>query len=262
MLSKLPAAVLRRLVTSLDHAVLRLPLARPFNECLDDCGRDDAAGVDEVGQWRDWSTKMTTPDQLRIEDALEGLVAATTTLLHVGIGNSSLAQRFAARVRAIDGITIQVPEVQHASALRIHNYRALLFNKYAGDLVSTLGRRYDFIIDNNPATFACCQRHQFRMLCGYRALLAPGGRLLTDRLGLGWTATDNDPRWSLDYADWVLLAQRLGLVPFRLTESVFVIERPRSLWRRLRAGGARLRSIGAALAPRWLRAARDARTRP
>ena len=78
------------------------------------------------------------------------------------------------------------------------------------------------------------------MLASYRRLLNPGGYLLTDRQGLGWISTNNDARWRLDYEDWVFIASRLGLVPARLTDWVYVLLKPRTVMRRAVAHTLRL----------------------
>jgi hypothetical protein len=44
--------------------------------------------------------------------------------------------------------------------------------------------RADVIVDNNPSSFVCCERHFDRMIAAWATLLAPGGVVLTDRRGL------------------------------------------------------------------------------
>jgi hypothetical protein len=144
-------------------------------------------------------------------------------VLHVGVGNSGLAKRFASRLAAIDGITIQPSELELARQLGLGNYRVLLANKYAPDSRERLGSRYHFIVDNNPSAFACCRQHFFTMLRNYRRMLWPGGRLLSDRWGLERTVTENDPRWALTWDDWVVLGEQVGLVAERLTSHVFAL---------------------------------------
>jgi len=207
-------------------AALSASAGFPFDGCVMDCGRCDGLGVDEAEEWRDWSNQETTTDQRRIEDVLEGLQTEDVLILHVGIGNSSLARRFASRVRLIHGITIQENEVRLAESLRIPNYRVLNANKYSDDLCVRLGREYDYIVDNNPSCFACCKKHFFTMLVSYRHLLKSGGRILTDRRGLGWSSTPNDTRWRLEYDHWANFGARLGLVPAQITEWVYSLGKP------------------------------------
>ena len=77
------------------------------------------------------------------------------------------------RCAAIDGITLSEAERDHGESLAIAGYHIRLMNKYGPDL-ETLDGGYDFIIDNNPASFCCCMFHLESMLERYAALLAPG----------------------------------------------------------------------------------------
>src|SRR5690242_9343404 len=95
------------------------------------CDSPNSIGVDEVEEWKDWADQETTPDQQRIEDYLaEREKTAGCAVLHVGFGNSSLAQRFHRHARVIDGITIQERELKKARGLGIPNYRPVLLSKY------------------------------------------------------------------------------------------------------------------------------------
>jgi hypothetical protein len=177
-------------------------------------------GIDEISEWQDWTNRDTTPDQRRIEDALDRQEMHGMHLLHVGIGNSSLAERFRFRVAAIDGITIQLAEVLHARSLEITNYRPLIANKFAPDLPSVLGRQYDYIIDNNPTSFCCCRRHLSTMLSSYDVLLKPGGVIVTDKVGLGWSTTLNDPGWALTLDEFWALGKLYGWTNLAFTDFV------------------------------------------
>jgi hypothetical protein len=173
----------------------------------------------------DASNSPTTPDQQRIEDAVEGLeLGREVAILHVGVGNSRLAQRFGARVEAIDGLTVSREEKRLGDSLGIGNYTIHLLNKHSGTLVATLGRRYDFIVDNNPASFACCSYHLFRTFDEYSQLLRPSGRVLTDQVGLAWRVYGY-PTWIASYEDLLELGQRFGLRAGRITDSVFELRR-------------------------------------
>ena len=99
----------------------------------------------------------------------------------------------------------------------------LLLNKH-GHGLSKLGADYDFIVDNNLASFACCTYHFRLMLVGYAASLKPGGRVLTDRRGMAWTA-DGNPGWKLTYEDLVVLEGAFPFQAVRLTDAVYALER-------------------------------------
>ena len=213
--------------TLLETLRAHAPLKRPFERCRWFCGRADVLGIDDCEDWRDWSAHDTTPDQLRIEAELARMDIAGARLLHVGVGNSRFAERFAHRVAAIDGLTIQEPEKHLADRLGMDNYRVFLFNKYSSRYPEELPEAgYDFILDNNPSGFACCRLHFGNMLDNYRRLLGAGGRILTEAVGLEWLVNGADRRWSLSFTDWVRLGRKYRLRAYGLTESVFVLEKP------------------------------------
>jgi hypothetical protein len=141
-------------------------------------------------------------------------------ILHVGVGNSGLAQRFAERVHLVDGLTVSEPELALARSLRIANYSVHLLSKYGREFLLQVEHRYDYIVDNNLASFACCKFHFHRMLDNYLWCLQPGGRILTDQRGMDFTVED-DPRWQLTYDDLVTLEQRFPLVAGAVTDTVY-----------------------------------------
>lgn len=162
----------------------------------------------------------TSPDQRRIEAVLEDLVQPGHVLLHVGVGASTLAARFAERVRRIDGITIRADERAKAVALDLPNYAVTLRGKYGRGLAG-MGP-YDLVVDNNPTSYACCRRHADELMDTYAALLAPGGRLLTDRVGAGWAEPHG---FGIGWDEWRAVAERLGLRAERLTDDVWALGR-------------------------------------
>ncbi len=139
-------------------------------------------------------------------------------LLHVGVGSSALARRFAARVAHIDGVTVVADERAVGRALGLANYRVRLLNKY-GDGLRALVGPYTFIIDNNPWTYACCRRHARQMLATCAELLASGGMLLTDARGAGWPPRGGE---GLSVATWAAEVERVGLRAEALTDTVWV----------------------------------------
>lgn len=129
----------------------------------------------------------------------------------------------------MDGITLQESERQHAERLGIPNYQVWRLNKYDQTLARRLGRSYDLLVDNNPSAFACCWRHFCVMMLEYQKLLRSGGQLLTEARGLAHSVTGNHSRWCFSFEDWSWVGLRLGLVPLRLTETVFALEKPARL---------------------------------
>jgi hypothetical protein len=221
-----PATVPRRSSPRAQQAerlAARLSATGAFGRVPADCGNDAAAGVDEVPEWQVWTGRPTTPDQSRIEAALEELAEPGSRVLHIGVGNSSLGRRFAPRVARILGTTIHEPERAAAAALGLPNYTAVRANKYAADM-DRLEGPFDFIVDNNPASFACCLHHFARMWVAYVELLAvPGGRLLTAQPGMRWVVTGNDPQWALGPADWEYLAGVLEMPMEHVGEEVYAL---------------------------------------
>src|SRR5215467_13536755 len=117
------------------------------------CGHHEQPGVTQIREALDWTHQETTRDQAQIEAVLETLRGTGTALLHVGVGNSQLAQRFASRARRIDGLTVSPQEKAHAEALGLPNYTVYVLNKYSPAFGVVLTQPYDVIIDNNLATF-------------------------------------------------------------------------------------------------------------
>lgn len=192
-----------------------------------DCGRAADPGVDEVTEWQDFSGRETTNDQLRIEEVVAAeRLGAGSALLHVGVGNSGLAERLHGQFRLIAGITIQKGEAARAQALGLAGYQVMLANKYSPDLCRTVAGPFAVIVDNNPTSFCCCRSHLVAMMQNYAELLAPGGVLLTDRKGLRWTTQPNDTGWGLALAEWDKIGAAFGLAPVRYTDFVTGLRKP------------------------------------
>lgn len=180
-----------------------------YLRCLDDC-RGSGVHVPWGDSTINWIGE-TTQDQIRIECVLEKLITPESVILHVGIGNSAFADRFASRVKHIDGITLGQTEVILARNLR--NYEVWRANKYH----TKYRREYDFIIDNNLGSYACCITHFHSMMDAYRDALRLGGMILTDRAGL--KHAPGDPNWDLS-GDIQSIADKFGL---RLTEETEMV---------------------------------------
>jgi hypothetical protein len=193
-------------------------------------------GIDETPEWRDWTWQETTPDQQRLESLLEQLSTARRSILHVGIGNSSLAARFCASAERIDGITIAQREYEHAVQLGLPRYFPSVANKLSPLLRGHLGRQYDFVVDNNPTTFCCCRGHLAIMFANYAALLKTDGFIVTDTVGLNWTSQPNDERWRITPEEWWAIGDRFGLDGVRFTEYAVGLRR-RFGWRVLQHRG-------------------------
>lgn len=115
-----------------------------------------------------------------MEAAIEPLLRPGDVVLHVGIGSSRIARRFGDRVARIDGLTVVQRELDVAPAMATYHPR--LADKFRGLPEGP----YDWILDNNPSSFACCRAHFVALLDGYAARLAPGGRVVTELRGLAY----------------------------------------------------------------------------
>jgi hypothetical protein len=143
------------------------------------------------------------------------------SILHVGVGNSKFAQRFASRVRRIHGLTVHQNEKIHADALGIPHYTVYVLNKYSPEFVSVITNPYDFIIDNNLASFACCKYHFAIMFENYLRVLAPYGQILTCQIGMD--AYHGAFGWTMTYADLVSLEGKFPMHVSKLTDVVYAI---------------------------------------
>jgi len=244
-------------MTGIDPALLKALHAERFADLPFDCERELDPGIEDTAEWRDWSAQPTTPDQLRIEAYIDAFDLRGKSILHVGAGTSRLGARFARRARRIVGTTVVPGEVRCGRELGIGNYRVLLQNKYRGS-EGLEGEAFDFIVDNNPATFACCLTHFARMMEAYAALLNKGGRVVTDRIGLGWTTEVSHPRWGFSFDDLSALVGLAGLDTYSVGAETIVLAREapsrpsilgrsRRLLRRMRRALARLAGRRAAI---------------
>lgn len=198
--------------------------AQRFPELTFDCGRHSDPGVRFSEELRDWSDKATTPDQRRMELYIDRFDLRRMRILHIGIGNSGLAQRFHRRVQEIVGTTIDGPEIKVAQSLGLPNYRFVLHNKYSGENDAIEGQ-FDLILDNNPTSPCCCIRHLAALFEFYAEKLGPNGQIVTDRQGLEWVPEDSNPRWGFSFDDLAAAAAVAGFSAFRVNRNVYVVSR-------------------------------------
>jgi len=194
----------------------------PYETCPEVCGNLERPGVAlDMPLWIEHAHLDTTVDQLRIEDALQGLDWRGKHILHVGVGNSRFAERFAPELAQVDGITICQSEIAKAQSLGIPNYTVHFLNKYGREFSLVIRNRYDFVIDNNLASYACCKYHFYRMMDNYLAVMKPGGRILTDQRGMDFTVEEK--RWILSYRDLEALEQKFPVRASRVTHTVYAL---------------------------------------
>lgn len=199
----------------------------PFTALRNSCENEQISpGFDDPEEWGNWIDNETTADQLRIEECLETMINDRASILHVGVGNSSLASRFSSLVYSIYGITLYTSEQKMAESFQFSNYTVRITNKYSKFIVEhDHSKLFKFIVDNNPSSFACCLFHFCRMMINYRDLLCVGGELLTDELGLSWVAKGGNAAWSFNWREWTCLGEALGMQPRRITQTVYSLVR-------------------------------------
>jgi hypothetical protein len=182
---------------------------------ITDCGREYPESLCIA---RNWTRRETTPDQQNIERVLVDMTDPQETWLHIGIGNSSLAKKFADKVKQIDGISISPEEVEHAKGLGIINYHPFICNKYSHKFDYDIF--YDVIIDNNPTSHCCCHKHLMDYLNNISKKLQ--GLYLTDSIGL----VHAEP-YAQGYTPYEFekLITPLGMEIIRFDDSVIMIVR-------------------------------------
>src|SRR2546425_3561934 len=183
------------------------------------CGNREQPWVTLCSEAVDWTQQETTRDQARIEAVLDTLAVTDASILHVGVGNSRFAQRFASRARRIDGLTVHQNEKTHADALEIPNYTVSVLNKYSPGFVAVITNTYDFIIDNNLASFACCKQHFAVMFENYLRVLTAHGQILTCQIGMD--VYHGDFGWVMTYADLFSLERKFPVHVSKLTDVVY-----------------------------------------
>ena len=185
------------------------------------CGNREQPWVTRISEAIDWTQQETTRDQACIEAVLDTMTVTGASLLHVGVGNSKFAQRFASQARRIDGLTVHQNEKARADALGIRNYTVYELNKYSPEFVAVITQTYDFIIDNNLASFACCKYHFAIMVENYLRVLAPHGQILTCQIGMD--AVHGEFGWTMTYADLVSLESLFPVRVSKLTDVVYAM---------------------------------------
>ncbi|PCD87700.1 class I SAM-dependent methyltransferase [Vibrio mediterranei] len=148
----------------------------------------------------EWVSRKTTKDLRAIQDMLCNDKEALS-ILQIGIGNSSCFEvvNKANKKVHFTGTTIVQEEMEHAknkfSKDFDDKYKVIVCNKYSDEMKDLKGN-YDYIIDNDISSYACCKEHFERMLDYYKQLLAPEGKICVGIIGLeyfdsGFGLTEN-----------------------------------------------------------------------
>jgi hypothetical protein len=189
---------------------------------LGDCGieptveRYDAAADAVSWPLIDYSSCAPTDDQMAINRWLTRAPLAGKRILHVGAGNSSIASLLADDVDAVVAVTVSVDEWRHAQRLDLPGYTPLLMNKHGETFANAFDAgSFDYIVDNNLSSFACCQKHFERYFAAIAEAMAEDGVILTHWFGMQWVldvgVDDVEPAWLLDEHKLRTIATAFGL---------------------------------------------------
>ncbi|KAF1004055.1 MAG: hypothetical protein GAK28_04219 [Luteibacter sp.] len=198
-----------------------------------DCGREpdveryDAAADAISWPLVDYSACEPTTDQVAINRWLGHAGLEGRSILHVGAGNSSVAQLAAERGARVVGVTVAVNELLHGERLGLPGYSVKLLNKHGEPFTATFrDTTFDIVVDNNLASFACCQRHFERYFEALAGLLADDGVLVTHWNGMQWVLDvgidDVEPAWRLDAGKLETIASAFGLAVLREGDLFFL----------------------------------------
>ncbi|WDE14313.1 SAM-dependent methyltransferase [Thalassomonas haliotis] len=200
-----------------------------FNNCPPFCGALQHPGLAvNFDLYVDYSCQESTEDQQRIEAVLDNLIssgeiAQGSRVLHIGVGNSRFAAKFTAQGIKVDGITVSESEQQLGESLKLNDYQVYVANKYHRDFTGYFEpKQFDVIVDNNLASFSCCQYHFYQMLENYLGCLKTGGKILTDQRGMDWALAG--PGFILDFEKLTGVVANLPLKVSRLTNMVYALE--------------------------------------
>ena len=115
----------------------------------------DENGESALDYWLD----TVSADQAQIDQYLRNTgILTNKRILHVGVGQSSVASMFHEEFEHMDGIAIWKNEVKKGNDLGYLNYKCYVADKYMLDQLTMLGD-YDIIIDNNIRSYQCCDKH-------------------------------------------------------------------------------------------------------
>ncbi len=191
---------------------------------LEICGNMDMPGAAiDVDRYVDYSRMEVTEDQQRIMQYLHRHIAPNDSILHVGIGNSDLAAQFFNKTSLIEGLTVSDRELEYARSFDLPNYSVHLLSKHSREFLLLISNKFDYIIDNNLPSFACCRYHFFTMMDNYLWALKPGGKIITDESGLNWAC--KDPSFVMNYQGLSKLQEFLPIKVSRLTDMVIAVEK-------------------------------------
>lgn len=136
-----------------------------------------------------WANQPTTPGETEIIEYLHILKLKKMNILHVGVGNSQLAESLD-RSNKIVGISVHQEEIDKANEKDLKNYKARVENKHA---LKIKPNSFNLIIDNNLKSYSCHEHCYHNYLRTINKALLPGGALITNQRGLEYTCVGHGP---------------------------------------------------------------------
>lgn len=165
-----------------------------------------------------WVNKPTTGDQRKIESYLLDKETKGKKILHIGIGNSSFAEKLCSTGNIVYGLTIYQSEFDHAISKEIDNYHLFMGNKY----VYLPKVEVDIIVDNNPSTYSPNREAYDYYISEVSDKLDIGGHFVSHEQGLTYAVHDGFPtsseelhgqlgkdRFSLETLDYVAVYTKI-----------------------------------------------------
>lgn len=134
--------------------------------------------------WKeDWSEHPPSQDEQRIIEHIKKREPfRDKTLLHIGIGNSTLAKEIRT-FKKIVGITVIQAEIEKANSLKLENYETYICNKHTIQFLD-FQEKFDMIVDNGLLTFTDCEICSYNLFHSFLSLLSQDGEILTDSFGM------------------------------------------------------------------------------
>ena len=141
-------------------------------------------------EWLTVNPERISPVQLSVNNYLRSAqrLYKGGKILHIGIGNTSIAKEFRDVFKQIDGITNSQQELEAGKQV---NDRVYLLNKYDLKEFVKIDYNYDVIVDVSLKSYACCNEHWLKFIEDVLEKLNIGGRLISHTGGFGGHNSSN-----------------------------------------------------------------------
>ena len=149
-----------------------------------------------------WEDRNTTSDECEIINKFFNKKKIfKKNILHIGVGNSDLAKSIDPSNNIL-GISLSYKEIFFGKSLNLKNYKILFCDKYSKNFSKILKKKkFDFIIDTNLKSYACCQSSFDFMMHNIFNSLKKKGILITSTKGMNWYKSLK-PKLSFDFTNF------------------------------------------------------------